>query len=176
MADEKYLVLTAVGEDRPGLVHDIASAVHAAGANLQDSRMAVLGNDFAVLLLVKGADEAIQKVHERLPELEEKLGLTCVARETTPSRGARDFIAYELRVSGVDHPGIVQRVTDVLARSEINVSSLESRVVFAPLSGTPMFVLEADLEVPPSTGISELRRQLITICEDENLDFVLESA
>ena len=42
MAERKYMVLTAVGPDRPGLVQEIASVIHEAKANLEDSRMAIL--------------------------------------------------------------------------------------------------------------------------------------
>ncbi len=52
MANKSYLVLTAVGPDRPGLVSEISSLVLAAGANLEDSRMAILGGEFALLVLV----------------------------------------------------------------------------------------------------------------------------
>lgn len=176
MSDRKYLVLTAVGKDRPGLVSELASAINSAGANLEDSRMAILGGEFAVLLLVSGQPTAIEEVRRRGADLETKLGLSCVFRETDAPAGARDYVAYRIRVSGVDHPGIVQKVSESLATRDINLASLESRVQFAPLSGTAMFVLDADLQVPSATALSELRKQLSQICEDENLDFVLETS
>ncbi len=55
---------------------------------------------------------------------------------------------YQIRVTGVDRPGIVQRVAAVLAGRGVNVASLESRLAFAPESGTPMFILEAALTNP----------------------------
>ncbi len=175
MSDRSYLVLTAVGKDRPGLVNEVAATIHGAGANLEDSRMAILGGEFAVLLLVSGPKTAIEEVRKRSAGLEKKLGLSCVLKDTEAPKGTRDYVAYKIRVSGVDHPGIVQRVSATLATRDINLASLESRLQYAPQSGTPMFVLDAELQVPSATALSDLRRHLNEICDDENLDFVLET-
>jgi glycine cleavage system transcriptional repressor len=43
------LVVTAVGPDRPGIASDFTGHVHAAGANLADSRMVNLRGQFALL-------------------------------------------------------------------------------------------------------------------------------
>ena len=54
--------------------------------------------------------------------------------------------------------------------------SLESRLAYAPHSGTPLFVLEAELEVPSELTLSELRRELSARCDEENLDLTFEAA
>jgi glycine cleavage system transcriptional repressor len=173
-SEQRYLVLTAVGPDRPGLVQEIAGAVHGAGANLEDSRMAILGGEFAVLLLVTGAPEAVRSVQQDVPALEERLGLHIFVKETRSVTAPGKFLLYRLRVSGVDRPGIVSGVSKVFAGRAINVASLDSRIVYAPLSGTPMFVLNAELQVPSEVALRELRRDLAATCDEENLDFILE--
>ncbi len=65
MSNKSYLVLTAVGPDRPGLVSEISSMVLSAGANLEDSRMAILGGEFALLVLVSGDEKATGEVAAR---------------------------------------------------------------------------------------------------------------
>ena len=50
--DRRYVVLTAVGPDRPGLVNQLSSLIREAGASIEDSRMAILGGEFAMILLV----------------------------------------------------------------------------------------------------------------------------
>lgn len=169
-----YLVLTAVGPDRPGLVSEIAAAIHGAGANLEDSRMAILGGEFALLLLLSGPEQAAEAVERAAGPLGEKLGLRLLSKRTGP--GARkDFLPYRISVTGFDRPGIVLRISEILARRGVNVASLESHLAFAPLSGTPMFVLEAELQVPSEVALAELRRELSAQCDEENLDLALES-
>ncbi|HEY8946448.1 MAG TPA: ACT domain-containing protein [Polyangiaceae bacterium] len=173
--DKLYLVLTAVGPDRPGIVSELSALIHRAGANLEDSRMAVLGGEFALLLLVSGSDQALQTAARLASDNAGQLGLDIVHRRTTGPRRALNVLPYHIRVSGFDRPGIVQAITSVLARRRVNVGSLSSNLAYAPHSGTPLFVLEADLEVPSETVLSELRRELVAKCDDENLDLSFEA-
>lgn len=170
-----YLVLTAIGPDRPGLVNEIAATIHRAGANLEDSRMAILGGEFALLVLLSGSDAAASAMEGAVAPLGERLGLNVLLKRTGKA-APRDYLPYTIRVTGFDRPGIVLSVSDILARRGVNVASLESHVVYAPLSGTPMFVLEAELQIPSEVALSELRRELVKHCDDENLDLALESA
>src|SRR6187431_1706193 len=173
MGNKSYLVLTAVGPDRPGLVSEISSTVLAAGANLEDSRMAILGGEFALLVLVSGDERAMGEVETRGAALGERLGLRLLTKATTSRQAARDFLPFQIRVTGVDRPGIVQRVTAVLAGRGVNVASLESRLEFAPESGTAMFILEAHLQIPSALALADLRRELSRVCEDESWDYTL---
>lgn len=172
--DKAYLVLTAIGPDRPGLVSEISAAIHAAGANLEDSRMAILGGEFALLVLVSGPEAAATAVERAAGPLGDKLGLRLLSKRTARGQ-TKHYLPYRISVTGFDRPGIVSRVSEVLARRGVNVASLESRLEYAPLSGTPMFVLEADLQIPSEVALGELRRELTLQCDEENLDLSLES-
>jgi glycine cleavage system transcriptional repressor len=174
MANGKaHLVVTAVGPDRPGLVNRISGLIHEAGANLEDSRMAILGGEFALIVLVAGEEAAVARVERDAARLEAELGLKLLTKRTQ-AEASRNFLPYAIRVSGVDRPGIVRAVAQVFEQRGINVASLESRVSYAPDSGTPLFALEAELEVPSQAQLSELRRAVATLSDDENLDVSLE--
>lgn len=172
-----YLVVTAVGPDRPGLVNAFSSLILEAGANLEDSRMAILGGEFALLVLVSGTEPQVARVEAQAPALGEKLGLNVLLKRTAPERAAeRRFSHYDLQVTGIDRPGIVHAVSTLLATRGINVASFESRLENAPESGTELFVLEASLQIPLELGIGELEQALSSLCEAESLDFTLEQA
>ena len=49
---DEQLVITALGDDRPGIVDELSNALFKHKLNIEDSRMSVLGGEFAVLLLV----------------------------------------------------------------------------------------------------------------------------
>jgi glycine cleavage system transcriptional repressor len=169
-----YLVLTAVGPDRPGLVNQLSSLIRDAGASIEDSRMAILGGEFAMILLISGPPAAIERAKGIGPQVEGDLGLRCILKETSPAHPPADYLLYRIEVSGADRPGIVQSVAAILANSGINVATLESHLSYAPFSATPMFLLEATLQVPSKTALSDLRSELAAACEEENLDFHLE--
>ena len=172
--DRGYVVLTAVGPDRPGLVNALSSLINEAGANIEDSRMAILGGEFAMILLISGPPAAVGRTKELVARVENELELRCILKETSPARSPSDYLPYRIEVDGADRPGIVQAIASILAGRGINVASLESRLSHAPFSATPMFVLEASLQVPSKTVLSELRSELTATCEEENLDFRLE--
>jgi glycine cleavage system transcriptional repressor len=173
--EKRYMVMTAVGPDRPGLVERVATLIHTAGANLEDSRMAILGGEFALILLFSGDKRSVDLVIRQSGALESELGLHASVRPTARQSSGADFLPYLLRINGVDRPGIVARVTAVLAARRINVAALDSRVTYAPLSGTPLFQLEAQLQVPSEVALTALRSQLARVCDEENLDYQLEA-
>lgn len=173
-SDKQYMVLTAVGGDRPGLVERISTLIHGAGANLEDSRMAILGGEFALILLFAGDAAAVSRVGAGAQDVASSLGLEISLKATAPRTATTDYLPYRLRVSGVDRPGIVAHVSALLARRGVNVAALDSRLGYAPLSGTPLFYLRARLQVPSALTLASLRGDLAKLCEEENLDFVLD--
>jgi glycine cleavage system transcriptional repressor len=173
--DRRYMVLTAAGADRPGLVQRISSAIAEAGANLEDSRMAILGGEFALILLFAGSAKAVADVERRMQQLHSEGLLNVTLRPTNRTQSLGNYLGYRIRVSGLDRPGIVAKISGLLAGRNINVARLDSKVSFAPLSGTPMFLLNADLQIPSETALKELRRDLAAACDEDNLDFAFES-
>jgi glycine cleavage system transcriptional repressor len=77
-----YLVISALGEDHPGLVNDLSRTILEQGCNIEDSRMTVLGGEFAAILLVEGKWNTLAKVENALPELQRTLGMTIVSKRT----------------------------------------------------------------------------------------------
>lgn len=169
------LVVTAVGPDRPGLVRELAGHIRKLGGNIEDTRMSKLGGEFAVLVLVTGDPAALDELKASSSQLESGLGVTCFFRDTTALRSG-DASLFLFRASGLDHPGIVESVTDVLAARSINVTSFTSWIENAPLTGTPVFVIEAEVDVPPEADHQDLLSGLADACARENLEFSLEKA
>ncbi len=176
MAERRYVILTAVGPDRPGLVQDISALIHQAGANLEDSRMAILGGEFALILLFSGEPPSVERATADVHASADRLGLRVALHETKRAVGAPLVTTYRLRVSGVDRPGIVAGVSKLLADRRINVASLESRVQHAPLTGTLMFHLGAEIQLPSDSAASSLGEVLTRVCDEESLEFSLEGA
>lgn len=156
------------------MVKQISSLIHGSGANLEDSRMAILGGEFALVLLYSGTQGALEQVQLGTSVLASKLELQFVIKDTAIP-AARPFRSYRLRVSGLDRPGIVECVTEVLEPRHVNVESLDTRLAHMPLTGTPTFVLDAVLQIPPEVALSELRRALSEQCDAEHLDYVLDA-
>ena len=77
------LVITALGEDRPGIVDELSNVLSTHQLNIEDSRMSVLGGEFAILMLVSGASNSIDAFIDKIPELG-RLTSNEIAGETYP--------------------------------------------------------------------------------------------
>lgn len=169
-----HLLVTATGEDRPGIVASLAEAIVENGGNLEESRMALLGGEFAAIILVTVPADRLSPLRAALNGLNsEKLSIA--VRETGAVDASRfqGYVPCELKVSGADHEGIVHRVASFLRDRMVNIQSMESDVVSAPVTGTPLFSMRATIQVPPRLTVAELRRHLNTIGEAESVEIEL---
>jgi glycine cleavage system transcriptional repressor len=171
------LIILAAGKDRPGIVDRISGLVYEAGCNLEDSRMGILGGEFSLMVLITGPSASLERVVAGLPRLERELDLLVKVKETLAGAGVRPGVTscYPCRIEAVsiDHPGIVHKLTRILTDRNINVARLDTTRTFAPVSGTPMFSMELDAEVPQGTSLKQLRQDLERWAESENVDIEL---
>ncbi|MBW2731283.1 MAG: hypothetical protein JRH20_02760 [Deltaproteobacteria bacterium] len=172
---QKQMVLTAVGPDAPGRVKQISSFILDSGCNLEDSRMAMLAGEFALIVLFTGSQDGVAQVERGREALEKQLDFSITLRSTQRPEARDDCLAYELRVGGVDQPGIVYGVSQALAALEINVASFDSRLEPAAFSGTPVFTLHAELQVPGRPALAQLQEALEALCDDKNLSYSLDA-
>lgn len=175
----QYLVLTAVGPDRPGLVDSITGYVFQRGGNVEASRMATLGGEFAILMLVSGEADAADRIAGDIDTLTASARLACQTRPTTAPqlhKALPESLAYDLAVASMDHPGIVQAVAHYLAERGVNIESLDTHVESAPHTGTSVFHLAARLDVPASLNIPRFRQELNALAESLNVDVTLTVA
>lgn len=172
----EQLIVNAIGPDRPGIVGQFTGHLHAAGANVLDSRMVNLRGQFALLLLIEAAPAAIAGLRQSLPAAAGQLGLrldvTDVATSAAPARG----IPFRLKTYSMDQPGIVHRVADLLREFSVNIEDLSARQESAPFMGTPLFVMEMRVTVPPAVSIQALRSKLQALCDALNCDVDFEPA
>lgn len=174
---KSYLILTAVGPDRPGLVDQVSAYLSERNFNIESSRMAALGGEFAIILLASGEEAEVEALLKDHSALASSSGLQVQARAASAPepRAMPASLPYRLRVTSMDHPGIVRQVSRALHQRQINIESLDARVSPAPVSGVPVFNLEATLSVPASLKLRELRRELEDLADELNLDLELES-
>lgn len=173
------LVITAVGPDRPGIASDFTGHVHAAGANLADTRMANLRGQFALIALVEGSAEALESVKNRLAEAGPSIGLRVDFSKPTPKDGGArpgSGVPFRLKTYSMDQPGIVHRITSYLREQGVNVEELTTRLESAPFMGTPVFTMEILMVVPKNVSVKTLRGALEDLGDQLNCDVDLDPA
>jgi glycine cleavage system transcriptional repressor len=177
MASDQYLVLSALGADRPGLVAEVTDYLAERGVNVEDSRMAVLGAEFGIQVLVSGSEPSIAKVaaDKGLLETKTKLGVL-VRRTKSPEEHRRAaVIPCVVTAEAIDHEGIVRAVALAISHMGINIVSLETTAYNAPVTGSPLFRLEAHIDLPQGVSVAQFRRQMDDVAQRESLDIDVRS-
>ena len=158
-------VVTALGKDRPGIVAGVTKILYRLGCNLEDSAMTRLAGEFAVMLIfsapAKATDAALRKAFAPLSRglsLTVNLKPLTKAETVSPRKRGR---AYLISVYGADHPGIVFRITESLARAGVNITDLHTHRTAG--SGPSLYLLLLEVETPPRVSAGALEKRLHTL-------------
>ncbi|MDO8863900.1 ACT domain-containing protein [Haliea sp. E1-2-M8] len=165
-------IVTFIGDDRPGLVQELSSAIERCGGNWHESRLSQLGGKFAGLVLVslpEDADEALQQALKSLDSSGISVRVTPASAIPVCGEGRRVTLA----VLGPDRPGIVREISRALAAEQVNVIEMESGVSSAPMSGEPLFRADILAEIPQSASMDALEDALEAIAEEMTLEIDL---
>ncbi|MDR2196269.1 MAG: glycine cleavage system protein R [Gallionellaceae bacterium] len=169
-----HLVITATGEDKIGIVDRFAGKIAEIGCNIEESRMAVLGGQFALVMLVGGPWNALSKLESQLDKLGEQLGLTLVHKRTGKRDRSQAAIPYTVDVVAMDHPGIVHDLATFFARNNINIEEVHTHTYPAPHTNTPMFSVVMTVGIQANVHIPTMRGNFLDYCDDLNLDATFE--
>lgn len=159
------LVLTLIGPDRPGLVEAVAEVVASHGGNWLESRMAHLAGQFAGILRIEVAEDKCTAVLDGLAALADR-GLRVVGEPSRhePKAAAGRTLALEL--VGLDRPGIVREISQLLANGGANVEELATDRSSAPMSGEMLFHAKARVRLPSDADLATLRAALERLASD----------
>ncbi|MDM8547658.1 glycine cleavage system protein R [Candidatus Venteria ishoeyi] len=170
---QNLLVISALGDDRPGIVDELTQAVADCGCNVSESRMSVLGGEFAIILLLSGNWGAVAKLEAQLPKLQSQMGLLLTSKRTEQREFKRQMIAYEVEVVAMDHPGIVRDISGFFSSRQINIENLQTSNYAAAHTGAPMFAMQMNISIPADLSIGSLRGEFMDLCDELNLDAML---
>jgi glycine cleavage system regulatory protein len=159
-----YLVLTIIGDDKPGLVELLSETIARHSGNWLESNMAHLAGKFAGILRVSVDDQHADALVQDLQKLSSVLRLVVEkVRMTEPVARQR---ALRLTLVGNDRPGIIKEISRALASQHVNVEELSTQCSSAPMSGEPLFNAQALLKAPADLDLHLLQRQLERLADD----------
>jgi len=166
------LVLTIIGEDKPGLVELLSQTVAAHEGNWLESRMSRMAGRFAGILRASVPSEKADVLSEALAALEAH-GLRVVVERSAVEDSAATYRRISLELIGADRAGIIRDISRALALRAVNVDELHTECTSAPMSGEILFNARAKLRVPLDTVIEELHEALEEIANDLMVDISL---
>ncbi len=152
----RHYALSAIGRNQPGIVADVSEALLAHSLNIEDSQMTILGGHFAMMMIVADADGATREsVAGELDQVADRLGLEAISLRDL---GETDLPAPEpshtATVYGLDRPGIVHAVSAELAKRDVDITDLNTRLMHE--EGERLYVLMMELALPDGLDPTEL--------------------
>ena len=166
-----YKILFSVGKDQPGIVDDISTILFERGANIEDSRMAVMGGCFSMMTLFSCRSDQLETINSDLLDLRKRGIETSLHEAQDPTTAYRQAsLPLKFEVVAMDHPGIIQKVVHILHVHNVNIQTLNTQVIRAPLSGSPLFDLTLEADVPVEKPIARVKAELSDLAVEMNLD------
>lgn len=175
-----HVVVTAVGADRPGIVAAVTRVLVDQRCNLEDTSMTILGGHFAMMLVVATpGDAGPAELEAALAPVAGDLGLVVAVRpiaELDPAAGDDGGAGedWEVSVYGADRPGIVHRMTALLAGRGVNIVDLSTRVIGDP--DRPVYAMFLGVRVPPGVDAADLEADLRGAATDLGVECSLHPA
>ena len=170
------LIISAVGSDRSGIVSELSGAITSHGGNIEKSRMTRLGSDFTIIMLVTVDPKWEESLVVALQAIKE-LSITTKGTENTVIAGenCKDTADENCQIllSGADNEGIVKVLSKYLKEKSINIIEMDTHISQAPISGSPLFNLNAAVSIPGEIDERDIQSDLSQIAQDLGVEIHL---
>jgi glycine cleavage system transcriptional repressor len=179
MMKHRFFALSVLGKDRPGIVAGITKVLYELGANLEDSSMTTLRNEFAMLLIIKVPNlVSSEKLSEKFRAMDSKFGLSILIKQLDRSEikmtkpGVKPYV---ITVYGADKPGIVFNITKHLAKMKISITDVQTNVI-KPGSKKPAYILILEIDIPKTVSVNKIHASLKKEASRLGVQFSIQNA
>ncbi len=171
------IIFTLTGTDRIGIVEEVTKLLLDHGGNVETSRMTRLASEFAILMLVSIPLEQLAGLEVGVQKLTAQ-GYKVTTTQALPSaaQARPGWLPYQIEVQGADHEGIIHTIASAMSKQGINIESMDTEVVYAPVSGSPLFNMKGLVAVPPSLAGQSWEAALIHAGNQLNVDITVKAA
>ena len=175
----RFVIITAAGPDRPGIISRITEVLYRTGCNIEDTSMTLLRGEFAMILIVRLPPKpSLNEIKRRLKKAQASLGLSLLLKSLSANEARRDQQplgrSFILSVYGADKPGIVYRVTRLMAAHGINITDMNTRVI-GPRN-EPVYIMILEMQLPKGVKVQTVKAKLNKLKKAVNIDITLHPA
>ena len=175
--NKNYFAIFVLGTDCTGIVADISKALFEVGANINDSSHTIIGNQFAMLLLISTESSyTVDAIKEAFKQVSKDRNLTIhvhkLQRDDVYRKNTDPGQLCVIHLYGADKPGIVFQVTNLLAKHHINITDLSTRRFGS--ESNPIYIMYLEAEVPNEVDTRKLGSELNKLAENLSVEIKYE--
>ncbi len=167
-------IVTAVSDNRPGVVAAVTEVIYKCGCNIADSSMTLLGNHFSLKCLIKTKDEEdiYPELAQKFEELAQGNDLKFYIFPIAPSADTTNPIQktgsplYEIKIRGANREDIIYKTSKLLASRNINIIGLNTELYESDKLDYQLFSMRLILEKLGEISEEKLRQLLEVLADD----------
>lgn len=168
---KSYLVITATGKDKPGLITKITELIANENGNIIDIEAFSMRGLFAIFMIIDyhSMSISLETFKHQLLEMGKKIGLD-VNIESLPSdqrKSGKKLIL--LTTLGKDRSGIVAKISHFLSQNNANIERIRM-IAYAELNAMEILIDINDLKIP----LEDFRKALSKECKLVGQDVVFQ--
>lgn len=168
-----HLVITAMGSDRPGIVSKFARLASECDCDIVDSRMALFGNEFTLIMMLSGSWASITKMETQLPALSVELELMTVMKRTSKHTAQNYISRLQVTFTGQDQRGTMKKITQFLAERSLDLAAMRSHAE-EDAQGNPCQHVFLTINVPEKVELDKLESSINELAAEMSLDCIIE--
>lgn len=172
---KQLLMVILYGNYRIDSISEVAETITEFDCSIITSRMLNLKQYSTMNILISGSWSALLKLETSLNALAKNLHLSIVSHrlEMKEPVEQESIMNYTIEVIAEDRPGILNAISSFLTTQNIYVAEVYSNTS-QNMYGTPVCGLVLKVHIPTNIQISEIREQLMLICDAINVDAIFE--
>lgn len=146
----KKIVLSILGYDRPGIVASVSRILFEQRCNIEDVSQTILQTEFAGVFIASVPDRASEAdLLARLRECLEPMGLAVLLKpmEAPGEWRAPPSESFVITTTGQDRLGLVAGITEIMARFQVNITSLRAAFRGGPDPRRNTMIYEVDVPI-----------------------------
>ena len=174
VTNDNLLSISVLARFRPELALDLFHAISERGGEVEDCRIAPVGDLLTANMIVSGNWSALGRLETALPGIAEKLDFQvrfqrCGVRAQNP-----DFRPYAADVIAPQQPELLVHLLEFFHGQEVQVAELNTQKYFSTHTGAGMCGVQMVLHVPANQHPQALRESFMDLCDDLNADGMLD--
>lgn len=171
---ENYLSISVLAPARPQLALDLFKAIRERGGEVEDCRIAAVGDRLAANLVISGNWSALGRLETALPGLAQKLELLVQFTRCGPRAQNPEFRAYAVDVVAPQQQDFLLHLLEFFQARQVGVAEIVTQKYASSYTGASMCSVQMVLHVPVNQHPQTLREAFMDLCDELNADGMLD--
>lgn len=168
------LAVTLLATQQQHFMAELFTAIHESKCHILEIRSSHLGQARACYLLIQGHWNQLAKFENALDFLQKRLDIKIQTLRTEPAEKGEAYLPYSVESISFAQEPIIEAISRFLLERDIDIAEISGSSYQAPYLESSVFSSKFIILVPPSVQLMMLREEFMDLCDQLNIDAILE--